>query len=263
MRHALTPAAAALTLCAAAGPAQAQPCHEPAPLERRELGLRAALGAEYATYRTARYEGEYQGLSASLQWDTPALRLRAVVPAYRVVRNGFAAQGPGDVLLEGRAPLVGDGGEGPTGGVVFAASAPTGDAARDLGMGHFMLMPGVWFAWAPRRAFVAAQMSYGRALGGGDGHHHGDGPRPLVNPMNASELEAAASAGYLLHDAVRARAGAYGALPAGDDQGAARAAAFVALDLLAGRFDLALEAHAPLAGDPFLAKAVVALGARF
>ncbi|HEU4535394.1 MAG TPA: hypothetical protein VFS00_14800 [Polyangiaceae bacterium] len=263
MRHALTTAGgAALAAALAAGGARAQHCHEQAPLERRGLGLRTALGAEYATFRTGRYEGDYWGLNATLQWDHPFVRLRATMPAYAIVRNGLEGRGAGDLLLEARAPLVrAEGGE-LSGGPVLAATLPTGDADLDLGMGHPMLMPGLWFTWAPEGGFVSAQMSYGRALGGAGGHHH-DGPRPIVNPMNESELEAAASGGYLLHELLRARAGAYGALPTGGEGAASRAAAFVGADLLAGAFDLSLEGHLPLAGDPFLAKAVVALGARF
>jgi hypothetical protein len=254
-------ALAALPLLWAAG-ARAQPCHEPAPLERRGLGLRAGVGAEHATYRTARYEGDYQGLSATLQWDNPWARLRVAMPFYRIVRNGLESRGPGDLLLDARVPLLRDDDGAVAGGVVLATTLPTGDAERDLGMGHVMPMPGLWASWAPPRAFVAAQLGYGRALGAGGHGHHG-GPRPIVNPMNQSELEASASAGYLAYEWLRARAGAYGALPAGDPEGAARAAAFVGVDLLIDRFDLGLEGHLPLAGDPFLAKAVVTLGARF
>jgi hypothetical protein len=259
----------ALTLAAAlplwAGAAAAQPCHEPAPLERRGLGLRVGVGAEYATYRTARYEGDYQGLSANVQYDGPWARLRVAMPTYQIERNGLVSKGLGDLLVDARVPLVHADDDALTLGPMLSATLPTGDADRDLGMGHVMLMPGAWAAWAPPRAFVAAQLNYGQALGaGGEGHSHHGGPRPIVNPMNASEFEMAASAGYLLHDLVRARAGAYGALPVGsDDRAAARAAAFAGVDLLVDRFDLGLEGHLPIAGDPFLAKIALTLGARF
>lgn len=263
MRHALKALGAGLALALWAGGARAQHCHEPAPLERRGLGLRVGVGAEYATFRTSRYEGDYQGLSATLQWGHPLARLRATMPAYRIVRNGLESQGAGDLLLEARVPLWRTDRDELSGGPMLAATLPTGNADVDLGMGHPMLMPGLWFTWAPPRAFVTAQMNYGRALNGGAGGHHHEGPRPIVNPMNESELEAAASAGYQPHELVRARAGAYGAWPTGGEGSASRAAAFVGADLLVGPFDLSLEGHLPLAGDPFLAKAVVALGGRF
>lgn len=268
LRHALTRPARLGALAAAApllwaGGASAQPCHEPAPLERRGLGLRAAVGAEYATYRTERYEGDYKGASLSLQWDTLWARLRAVLPAYRIERNGLANTGVGDLLLEGRVPVVRTEGDELAGGVVLSASLPTGNANYDLGMGHVMAMPGLWLVWAPTRAFVSAQVNYGRAFDGGGGHHNHGGPRPIVNPMNRSEIGASLSAGYAVHELVRVRAGAYGAAPVGDGEGEGRAAALVGFDLLVGPFDVALEGHLPLAGDPFLAKAVVAAGVRF
>ncbi|HEU4408417.1 MAG TPA: hypothetical protein VFS43_24345 [Polyangiaceae bacterium] len=257
-------AAAAAALLWAGGASAQQHCHEPAPLERRGLGLRAGLGAEYATYRTARYEGEYQGASVVVQWDNPWVRLRAALPAYRLVRNGLEGQGLGDLLLEGRVPLVRPEGGALEIGAVLAATVPTGDAERELGMGHLMAMPGAFVVWAPGRAFVTAQLGYGGAIDvGSGGHRHHGGPRPIVNPMNRSEVEAAASAGYLVHELVRARVGAYGAEPVFDEEGARRAAAFVGVDLLAGPVDVALEGHLPFAGDPFLAKVVLAAGVRF
>lgn len=263
MRHALR-ALGWAALVHAAGRADAQPCHEPVPLERRGIGLRVGLGAEYAAYRTARYEGDYTGASAAAQWDAPWARLRAALPAYRLDRNGLEVRGLGDLVLEGRVPFVRTEGDALAGGFVLAATLPTGDADRDLGMGHVMAMPGAWFSWIPARAFVTTQLIYGRALGAGaGGGHHGGGPRPIVNPMNASEVEASASAGYLIHELVRARAGVYGALPVDDRTGASRAAALVGADLIVDRFDLSLEGHLPLVGDPFLVKVVLATGVRF
>jgi hypothetical protein len=269
LRHALTRPALAGALAAAApllwaGGASAQPCHEPPPLEHRGVGLRAAVGAEYATFRTERYEGDYKGASLSLQWDNPWARLRAVLPAYRIERNGLASTGVGDLLLEGRVPVVRTEGDELAGGVVLSASLPTCDADHDLGMGHVMAMPGLWLMWAPTRAFVSAQVNYGRAFdGGGSGHHNHAGPRPIVNPMNRSEIGASLTAGYTVHELVRVRAGAYGATPVSDSEGEGRAAALAGVDLLVGPFDFALEGHLPLAGDPFLAKGVVTAGVRF
>lgn len=245
--------------------ASAQHCHPPAPSEPRRLGLRVALTSELATYRTTRFEGEYQGSSLGLGWEHRWVRLRASLPAYRLTRNGLAHHGLGDLFLDVRVPLASADNDIFVGGIGLAVVAPTGDSARDLGMGHFMLMPGAWATWRADRAFAQAHVAYGRSLTSDGGAHHGGGrPGPIVNPMNASEVELALTGGASLIDQLRVRGGVYGAVPVAATGGASRAAAFVGMDVIpVGPFDVSLEGHLPLAGDPFLAKAVVSAGAQF
>lgn len=243
--------------------AAAQQCHDPPPLEPRKLGLRVTVGSESATYRTSRYEGEYQGIGVGVGWEHRWVRVRANLPAYRLTRNGLEEHGIGDVVLDVRVPFARTEDDTLVGGLVLATSAPTGDSSRDLGMGHFMLMSGFWATWRSERAFLQGQVAYGRALTSGGGAHHGGGPGPIVSPMNAGEVELAESGGWRVGDHLRVRGGVYGAVPVAVVGGASRAAAFVGTDLVLDRFDLALEGHLPLAGDPFLAKIVLAAGARF
>lgn len=263
MRRALIPVLAAAVPFLGAAPAAAEHCHPPAPVERGALGFRVAAGAEAATYRNERYEGEYQGASLSLGWEHRWLGLRAALPAYRIVRNGLADRGLGDLLVDARIPFARSARDELRGGLALAATLPTGDAAKDLGMGHVMLMPGLWISWQGDRAFVQAQLAYGRALAAGGQAHHAGGPAPIVNPMNASEIEGAASAGVRLHEHLRVRGGLHGAIPVAAEAGAARGVAVVGGDIVFGAFHFGVEGHVPMVGDPFLAKAVISVAATF
>jgi hypothetical protein len=196
-----------------------------------------------------------------VDWHHRRLRVRAALPGYRIVRNGLSSSGLGDMILDAQVALVGAPDEALTAGLVFAAMLPVGDDSKDLGMGHPMLMPGMWAAWKDDRIFVQGQVAYGWMIG--QGHRHGGGPVPIVNPMNAREVALGGSAGFLFHPRARARGGAYGAVPVNNQSGAARAAAFVGGDVLLDWLDLGLEGHLPFVGDPFSAKALVTLGARF
>lgn len=262
MRRALTPVLAALPLLGAA-PAAAEHCHPPAPVERGALGFRVAAGAEAATYRNARYEGEYQGVSLGLGWEHRWVGLRAALPAYRIVRNGLADRGLGDLLVDARIPFARSARGGLSGGAGLAATLPTGDAAKDLGMGHVMLMPGLWLSWRGELAFLQVNLAYGRALAPAGQAHHGGGPAPIVNPMNASEIEGAASAGVRLHEHLRVRGGLQGAIPVADEAGAPRGIAVAGGDIIFGAFHFGVEGHVPMVGDPFLARAVISVAATF
>lgn len=262
MRRALSPGLAALLLLGA-GPAAAEHCHPPAPVEGGALGFRVAVSAEAATYQNARYEGEYQGASLSLGWEHRWAGLRASLPAYRIVRNGLEDRGLGDLLVDARIPFARSARDELRGGAGLAATLPTGDAAKDLGMGHAMLMPGLWISWRGDRAFLQASLAYGRALAAGGHAHHGGGPAPIVSPMNASEIEGAAAAGVRLHEHLRVRGGLHGAIPVADEAGAARAVAVAGGDIVYGAFLLGVEGHVPMVGDPFLAKVVISVAAMF
>ena len=245
--------------------ALAQHCHVPPPSEPGQLGVSVDVSSEFATYQNSRYEGEYQGLTLSGAWEQRWARLKASLPAYRLTRNGPATHGLGDVFAEVRVPFARNEDDTRVSGLALAATLPTGDAARDLGMGHVMLMPALWTTWSGQQAFVSAQVGYGRALASlATAHHGGASTGAIVNPMNPSEVELALAGGVNVSEQLRFRGGAYGAVPVAVPEGEARAAFFAGVDLvIESWFHVGTEGHLPLAGDPFLAKIVVAAGTRF
>jgi hypothetical protein len=255
--------------------ALADACHVGPPLETLGLGLHASIELEAASYDNSRGEGTYLGAMIGIAYRRDWLRVRAQLPGYRLRRNSETFIGPGDLLLGTEVALLRDADDTFAAGIGVAATLPTGDASSDLGMGHVMLMPGLWGEVTRDRTFAQLQIVYGRSLGshesheeqGHAGHHahsaHVMGPGPIVNPMNASEIAGRASAGYRLVDWLRVRAGVDGAVPVADDQGESRAIAVLGLDLLPDPFNAAVEGQVPFIGDPFTVKAVVAVGLRF
>jgi hypothetical protein len=257
----------ALALCGtlavlAAGRAHAQSCHAPVPSTGAGGSLHLGVAVEAASYRNSRFEGDFQGLLLSADWESRWLRARAVMPGYRILRNGAESFGPGDLLTDAHLTVLRAAEEQLVGGLRLALTSPTGDSARGLGMGHFMVMPGLWMRWQPQAVFVQALVGYGGALAAGEGGHHHSGAASIVNPMNASEFDAALSGGYRLAEAFRLRAGLYGAMPFGVADGLARAAATLGVDMAFDWFELSLEGHLPLVGAPFAGKVVTLLGAR-
>jgi len=252
--------------------ALADHCHPPAPFEPLGSGVRISLSVEAATYDTGHDEGDYQGVSLGVSYDHRRwLWMRALLPAYRLKRDGEELYGPGDLVTEARVmPLMSSDGVY-SAGAGLVVTAPTGDASDDLGMGHFMVMPGLRGEILGEKVFVQAQVAYGRALTssaseqGHDAHEHHDtaGLHPIVNPMNESEIAGAAGAGYRLHELVRLRAGLYGALPVAMSGGRSRGVAIAGVDLLVDPVDLGLEGQLPFAGDPFQMKARLTGGVRF
>ena len=241
--------------------ARAEYCHIPATYEPNQTALSVGLSSSFTTFNTASYTGSYEGLSLNTQLTYHWLHVRASMPTYRIERNGLTNYGTGDVLLDLRASLLPSDQDTWAMGLELSSTLPTGDASKSLGMGHVMLMPGVWGAWRSERASITAQVLYGRMLRFGSGGHHNT--PPIVNPMNASEIEGALSAGYRLFEYFRVRAGSYGAAPVAAENGKARAAAFVGGDVLLGRWELGLEGHIPYIGDPFTAKGIMSVSAHF
>jgi len=242
-------------------PALAQPCHEVAPAAAQEPSVDLGVALETATYRTPRYEGDYQALSLFAQGTHARGHVRLALPVYRLVRNGLEGRGLGDVALDAGVRLA-QAAEGALAtGLALAVTLPSGDASQELGMGHVMVMPGAWLDWRGARARVHARLAYGRALGGG-AHLRGR-PQPLVNPMNASEVEGSLGGAVQLTQEVGLKGGAYGALPVALPEGAARAATFAGLELRWRQVTLGFEGHLPLAGAPFQLKAVARLSLRF
>jgi hypothetical protein len=131
-------------------------------------------------------------------------------------------------------------------------------------MGHVMLMPSAWGTLTLGRLGLSARLGYAGALAASsEHHHHGGGTSPLVEPMNESELAAAAAGSFALTPAFAMRVGVYGAVPVAIDDGHARAVGFAGAGMQSQRLDTSVEVHLPLAGDPFTAKLSLEVGAHF
>jgi hypothetical protein len=251
-------------LCATFVPAtvRAQHCRL-APSDAAASGFDFSLRGEAARFRTARYEGDYQGLFLRGAFATRALSLSVALPHYHIVRNGLGSSGFGDSILEGSARLISTRDELASAGVQLILAVPTGDSKHDLGMGHWMLAPTAWASVTRDRFTLEAHLGYGRAFGGSTQHVHGKGSQPIVDPMNHSEIEAALSALARVHRHLRTRISVYGAEALPASEGVARAATSFAGDLLWGQARFSMEAHLPLLGDAFRGKLAAELGFAF
>lgn len=246
-----------------AAPTRAQSCHAPSLRETAGSAFRATLAGEVATYDNAHYLGEYQGLRVGAAYQHPRVVVGASLPYYRVVRNGLPQQGVGDVALDVRVPVIILEDLGLSFGPDLAVSFPTGDATRDLGMGHTMLMPGAFVGFNHLRLTVIGQLAYGRAIGGGHGTHHHGGAGPIVNPMNQSEVEHALGVGFEVVSALRVTARAFGAIPVFDDEGLTREVLSGGLSLVLGAFDLTVEQQFPVIGAPFESKTLATVAGQW
>lgn len=259
-RHALRISlfAAALAWIAPAV-SRAQSCHVPPPQEPLEPGLRLGITHETARFRSPRYEGHYQGLTLRGSVTRRWFFATAALPTYRIVQNGLSSRGFGDLLLYSQARLVRTENDGVAGGVALGATLPTGDERADLGMGHSMLMPGVWTTASSDKFLASAQITYARSLTSDDDHHHGSAG-PLVAPMSSSELDATLSASVAIHPtlpSLRLKAGVDTAVPF-VDANSVRANARVGF-MLGTRVRTSLELHWPIAGEPSIQRLLLEL----
>ena len=226
------------------------------------LGLSARLHFESAIYERALSEGSWSGLSTELGGGWGRWQARGWIGAYQLDRNGVTEQGIGDAGLETRvtawrsesaaAPLR----LGPR----LAMTLPTGDAATGFGMGHAMVMPGLWWSLPGQRFSWGGLVAYGRALGAMEGHHHG--PGPIIDPMNSSEVLASAGLNVALIGQLDALLTASYARPLVDN-GAARGAAGLGLLWNARPVHLGATVQLPLVGDAFRVRAIASAGLGF
>jgi len=244
------------------GLAEAQSCHAPSLRASEGVGLRASLGASFAAYSNQRGRGDYQGLQALLAFSHPWFFVDVAMPTYWLTRDGKNARGIGDVAGDFRVHALRLPEVGVTAGPELALTIPTGDETRDLGMGHTMLMPGVFTQLELGHLTVVAQLAYGIALTHGAHAMHG-GAAPIVNPMNRSELEHAVGAGYALHEVVRLTARVLGAVPIAVPDGMAREVVAGGVQLVWDAFDVTLEQHLPLVGSPFTSKTQLAVSGQW
>lgn len=256
--------AALLATFAATRPLGAQSCHLPPRIESNADVIAATLRAETAGFSNSAYAGHFEGLVPGLTFRRAWLETVATLPLYRILRNGRSDTGPGDLLLQVRGTAFRDAERRRAFGLELAATLPTGNPEHQLGMGHVMLMPSAWGTLTWGRFGVSARFGYAAAIAGSaEHHHHGGGTSPLVDPMNESELDAAAAGSFAITSGVGARAGFYGAVPVATEDGRARAAGFAGVGVQNQRFGTSMELHLPLAGDPFTAKLLLEVGTRF
>jgi hypothetical protein len=210
-----------------------------------------------ATFDTMFYFGSYAGILPSARWASARYAVIASGSVYRITKNGADHVGLGDASVHGQAILLSAGGF--DAGLLGGVSLPTGEPRHGLGMGHAMLMPGVFATWAVDRLRLSASVGYSRALGEG---HHDHGAWPLVSPMLVSEVSWTTSADVRVTDKVSAGVRASGGLPAGEG-GSARAVVASRVAWRTGRAETGAEVGAGLVGDPFTVRGMVSTMLRF
>lgn len=218
----------------------------------RPAALAAGVALVAASFDTTYYVGNYEGVVPSVRWSDARFAAIASAGVYRVSKNGAQSYDFADIGLHGQASIVRK--DTFDAGVLAGISLPTGDSAHGTGMGHAMVMPGVYAAWSVERVRLAASVGYSRALGAASGHDHG--AWPLVSPMLMSEISWTAGADVRMAPPITAGLRSAGGLPTGDG-GGARAIAAGRVAWRSGRVDSAFEIQAGVVGDPFTVRGVV------
>lgn len=213
-------------------------------------GLALGLRTEAATAALSRRPIDYQGASLRVDWHLGRFHLRAQSSWYRLRDTLEVTYGPGDVLLAAMWTAV----ERPRWrlGVAAPVGVPLGDQEEHLGMGHWMIMPGAFFAAQPRSSVsISTGVAYHLALGNG-GHNHGIGP--YVNPMTASEVSLAGRVGVRVAPALQLLAESALAVPL--DDGELRAILGGGVTWQLGVVSLTVVAQAGALHAPFTARGV-------
>ena len=249
----------------AARPALAQQCHQCSPGAWRSPGVALGVRLDAAGYRNSSYQGDFQGLAPLLSFTHRRFSALALLPAYRLVRNGRAGSGLGDLTLAVRVPIHRWTHGATALGFGLAATLPTGSANAGLGMGHVMLMPEFWWAHDRGRVQLFGTVGFGRAITSGGAGHHANGPAPIVNPMNRAEAEASLGASLRVHRLISLRTSAYGAIPIGtiDTAGVSRVVLSQGMVLALRGLEISADLQAPVTGGPFLARGVLQVSYRF
>lgn len=257
---------AGLLLLAARPAAAAQQCHPLTGQNSSAPGLFTGVRLDAAGYRNSSYQGDYQGVAPTIGFNHRRVAVMALLPAYRLTRNGRTGYGLGDLALALRAPIPAFSTGSLSAGFGLSATMPTGKASADLGMGHVMLMPEFWFNHESERVQIVGTVGFARALtAAGASSHHNHGPRPIVNPMNLAEIDASLNAFLRAHERVWLKVGTFGAMPVGtaNPHGVTRVIASSGVTVAVRGLELSAEIQAPLTGAPFLARGVLQVGYRF
>lgn len=259
--HLIAIAILAFLACGLAGRALAQACHMPELRTGDTQPFRLATHGAFATYRNASFSGEYQSYGAAASYTHKWVYAETALSGYRIVRNGLADRGLGDLMLDVRGTVLRN--DELAVGLELATTLPTGDDQIGLGMGHVMLMPGAWLSYRRNTWSLIAQAAYGRALGSSSSSHHHTATGPIVNPMNRSEVEHAITLGYELSPILFAGARLIGAIPVAAIYGKSREVAGFGLGAHCGPAQIQLELFLPLVGAPFDSKLVLSAAALF
>jgi hypothetical protein len=260
VRHAVVGLLGLLVVAAATAHAEHDHSqHHPA-AEEDVQSFKASLGVLAATYRSPLYEGDYQGGTLGAAYARGRFEVGVMATAYQIDRNGKTYRGVGDVMVHGAAQLFTRGDF--SAGAHFMVMAPTGDAMRGLGMGHWMSMPAAWSSFATSIVTLSGSLGYARGSGSANAHaeHGGGGAWPLVEPMSFSEITYDASAMFPVASSLSVGARLLGAFPTDDD---ARAIGAARVSWRAGRIETAAEAQAGIAGDPVRMRGLVSTSMTF
>jgi hypothetical protein len=261
-------AALGLSLGAAtlAPAASAQSCHSSSLRPTSGLTYRVSLSSVFGSFTRGDTVGEYQGLFVTGTLSHPWFTAELALPGYRIAQTGSHAYGPGDIALNVRGNVFRSDDESITLGPELALTLPTGSADDGLGMGHVMLMPGAFVTWQQGAFTLITQLAYGRALASASAHaNHSstEGPTPIVNPMNRSELTHSIGFSASVHPNLRVTSRLIGAVTLGAHNGFAREIVAPGLQFIVGAFDFALEQQLPIVGAPFTSRTLMSVGAQW
>jgi hypothetical protein len=247
------------------------------------------LAGEVASFRHSAAQGYYVGGWLGLHGEGRRWAVRAMMPTYYLVRDAKVMSGIGDFLLQGRASAFQW--RRQSLGAVLGATLPSGRVEDGLGMGHVMLMPGLWWHAPVEKWRFFAEAGMGLAIYGKNGQHgtdhdahthqhgayagaderaidatsrtsNGVQPRPLVNPMNAREISGRGEVEFRPTAFWGVRAGIFGAVPV-IEEGITRVVSSASLALYGPYYGLDFSLHVPVAGAPFTVKGAVQASLRF
>lgn len=272
LRRALVlPLACVASVLAVWSTARAQTCHTPTTVDSDGAHpYRPYVGAIFASYGHGDDSGNYQGLYAGFAYQQRWFGADVRLPMYWLKREGHSrAVGLGDMVVSASGTALRTWRDRIALGVELPLMIPTGDADRELGMGHPMLMPGAWFTLEAQPFTLRVQAGYGHLIGDDEMdhsdhvHHSGTNRSPIVNPMNRSEFEHALSMSLGLSRVTRVHLGWMGAVPISDERGVVRQIITFGAAAYVGPVTTSFEFQTPVAGDPFKLRVVLQLTGTF
>lgn len=243
-----------------------------------DAAVLAKTRLETAGFRNARGQGSYQSMGLELAYRQTDFSVWATLPAYRLRRENSVELGMGDAILGAQLNLLRVPEDEDWVLRVFGAvSLPSGDAERELGMGHVMILPRIEAGRHYRSLSLVTWLGAGLATETHGAHEtHGEHgphepssqdpphktPGPIVSPMNPFEIHWGARARVTLWDRLLVSAKLFAAQPI-IEVGQGRITAGGLIGLFHPRFIQEFEFEAPVASDPFVFRTALNLGYRF